>query len=302
MKPEKSPFYNKNFNDSPKKSNKDNIYRMTIIFIITLSFAFIELLVAFSANSLALFADVTHMLSDAASIFIALLAAKVSQKPASNRFSFGFGRSDAIGAFVNAIFMTVIIFFICYEAIDRILNPEPIKGFLVFTVASIGLIINIICFNILKADNSLNSKAASLHIVGDMLGSVAAILSGVIIYFTNYYTVDAILSILVSLILLYPSVILIKSTVIVLMNGVPEDIDYITVGTEIEKMSNVDSIYNLHIWTIGSVDKYLSVHVRVKSLESWSEDLSYIQKMLSNKYQIYHTTIQPILVGESNRD
>lgn len=260
---------------------------------ITLGYAFIELGAAFWSKSLALFADFAHMITDSASIFFAIVMAILSKKPANDKFSYGHGRADTIGAFINAIFMVFISIVIIYEAINRLFNPVDVNGLGVIVVSTIGLIVNLIGLKLLHGAESLNTKAAFLHILGDLLGTVAAILSGVIIYYGGYMIADPILSIVVSVIILFPAINIIKSAVKILMEGVPNHIDYNEVGHSIKEVKGVKSVHDLHIWTMSSNDVALSAHVLIDELEDWHKSLEDIQEMLLKEYKIVHVTIQP---------
>lgn len=260
---------------------------------ITLGYAFIELGAAFWSKSLALFADFAHMITDSASIFFAIIMAILSKKPANDKFSYGHGRADTIGAFINAIFMVFISIVIIYEAINRLFNPVDVNGLGVIVVSTIGLIVNLIGLKLLHGAESLNTKAAFLHILGDLLGTVAAILSGVIIYYGGYMIADPILSIVVSVIILFPAINIIKSAVKILMEGVPNHIDYNEVGHSIKGIKGVKSVHDLHIWTMSSNDVALSAHVLIDELGDWHKILEDIQEILIAKYKIVHVTIQP---------
>lgn len=260
---------------------------------ITLCYAFVELGAAFWSRSLALFADFAHMITDSASIFFAIIMAILSKKPANDKFSYGHGRADTIGAFINAIFMVFISIVIIYEAINRLFNPVDVNGLGVIVVSTIGLFVNLIGLKLLHGSESLNTKAAFVHILGDLLGTVAAIMSGIIIYYCGYMIADPLLSIAVSIIILFPAIKILKSAVKILMEGVPNHIDYNKVGNSIKEVKGVKSVHDLHIWTMSSNDVALSAHIMVKEFEDWHKVLEDIQEMLIAKYKIVHVTIQP---------
>lgn len=271
---------------------------LKIVMVMTLLFAFVELGAGMWSGSLALMADFCHMLTDSAALAFALVMAHLSQRPATKDYSFGHGRADTIGAFVNALFMLGIIAFIVYEAIQRIITPEPIKAEGMMVIAVIGLIINIVSIKILHGQESLNTKSAMIHVMGDLLGSVATVIAGIIIYFTGYYVVDPILSLVVSLIILNPTWRLIKNSIRILMEGVPEDIDYEKVGHAIDSVKGVKSIHDLHIWTMNSNNSALSAHVLIDSMLNWDEILKNIQIELTKQFNINHVTLQPEISEE----
>lgn len=266
---------------------------LKVILGLTLVYAGVEFVTALWSNSLALFADFAHMITDSASIFFAIMMAILSKKPANEKFSYGHGRADTIGALINGLFMIVISIGIIYEAINRFFHPVDVNGLGVIIVSTIGLFVNLIGLKLLHGSESLNTRAAFVHILGDLLGTVAAIASGVIIYYTGYMTADPLLSIIVSIIILFPAIRIIKDSVKILMEGVPNHIDYHCVGNDMKEVKGVASVHDLHIWTMSSNDVALSAHIMVKEFEDWHKVLEDIQEMLIAKYKIVHVTIQP---------
>lgn len=285
-----------------KCNNKENtsFNKLFFIFILTLGFSIVEIIASFATNSLALFADFAHMLTDSASILFALLMAKLSMKPANDNFSYGHGRADTIGAFINALFMIAIVIFIFYEAIMRLFEPQQVHGIGVIIVSSLGLVINLIGLKVLHGDHSLNTKAAFIHVLGDMFGSISAIIAGIIIYYTGWMKIDPILSLIVSLIIIIPALKIIKSSVKILMEGVPEHLDFNEVGKQIESISGIVSVHDLHIWTMSSNDASLSAHIIIKDPKEWYNILEEIQKTLHDKYHIEHVTVQPEILNQCN--
>ena len=171
--------------------------------IMTLGFAGVEVAAGFISNSLALISDAGHMVTDALALGLALLAQVIAKRPPSPRHSFGFGRAEALAAFVNGLVMLAVIAWIAIQAAQRLAAPEPVQGGMVFAIGSVGLLVNVIVAWILSHDQeSVNTKAAMVHVMGDLLGSVAALAAGAIIYYTGWLQADPILSVAVSLLLL----------------------------------------------------------------------------------------------------
>lgn len=283
----------------PKHHHKESLNKLKIVLCLTLVFAVVELIAALKTHSLALLSDFSHMLTDSLSLLIAISMAALSIKPANKNYSYGHGRADTVGAFVNALFMLSIIIFIFYEGVTRIIHPEPVNGKGVLIVAALGLLVNIIAFKILHSGHnhdSLNNKAALLHVMGDLLGSVIAIIAGAAIYFTGLTIIDPLLSIFVSFVMLIPTINIIKSSVKIIMEGVPDNICYESVGASIEKMDKVASVHDLHIWIMDSQDVALTAHVVIPDLQAWNEVLKDIQEVLLKEYKITHVTIQPELI------
>lgn len=268
---------------------------LTIIMIVTLLFSFVEFAGGWISGSLALISDAFHMLTDSSSLFIALIMAIMAQKPADKLYSYGHGRWEIVGALINGLFMVFVIAFLLYESVNRIINPQPVQSVIIMGVAAVGLLVNIFAAFMLKDSHSLNTKAALIHVMGDLLGSVAALLAGVIIYFTGMTIFDPIISILVSIILVFPTYSLLKKTFRIILEGVPEHIDYETVGEDIAAIKGVLSIHDLHIWSMTSDHVSLSSHIEIKTAEEWHDILAAIQIMLSNKHGIHHVTLQPEL-------
>jgi cobalt-zinc-cadmium efflux system protein len=217
-----------------------NASLLGIALAITFSFAIIEAIAGYLAGSLALLSDAAHMVTDAAALGLALFAQIISRRPPSARHSFGFGRAEALAAFVNAIAMLILVAWIVGEAITRFYTPHVVDGLMVAIVAAIGLVMNVIVATILSRDKkSVNTRAALVHVMGDLLGSIAALVSGIVIYFLGWMEIDAWLSILVALLILKSTFAILKESYHFLMEGVPLSIDYIAVGKDLHAVKGV---------------------------------------------------------------
>lgn len=268
--------------------------KLAMIMTITFAFAIVEMVGGWFSGSLALISDAFHMLTDSSSLMLALIMAILAQRPADDKYSYGHGRWEIIGALLNGIFMIAVIVFLIYEGIDRILNPRPVESTTIIWIATAGLLINIFAAWLLHShSHSLNTRGAFLHVLGDLLGSVAAIAAGILIYFTGMTIFDPIISIVVALILVLPTYNLLKQTSRIILEGVPEHIDYVEVGKNLNEVTNVLSVHDLHIWSMTSEHISLSAHVEIASIDQWEQVLADIQLMLSNKFQINHITLQP---------
>ncbi len=265
-----------------------------IIMIITAVFAAVEFIGGYLTHSLALVSDAFHMITDSSAIFLALIMSHISTKPADHNHSYGHGRADILGAFINSLFMLGIIGFLIYESIDKFIHPNQVNSLPMIVIATLGLLVNVIAAKILHGhQTNLNSRAAFLHVLGDLLSSVATIFAGIIIYYTQWNFLDPLLSLLIALILIPSTVKIIKDSIHILMEGVPHNIHYDTVGKEISSLQNIYSVHDLHIWTMNSEHISLSAHIVVKNIEKWDDTLINIQKLLSDKYKIHHVTLQP---------
>lgn len=269
---------------------------------LTLFFALIETVFGFISNSLALISDAGHMMTDSAALGLALLAQLLAKRKPNATHSFGFGRSEALAAFVNGLFMLAIITWIAKEAILRLSNPEPVQGGIVMIVAVIGLVINIIVAWVLSHDKeSMNTKAALIHVMGDLLGSVAAILAGTIIYYTNWLPIDPLLSLFVALLILKSTIEVLKESFHFLMKGVPRHINYIQVGADLEAITGIISVHDLHVWDMSPGQTALIGHVEIEDIKTWPFILSSIQTMLLERHGIDHITIQAEICLRENK-
>lgn len=261
---------------------------------LTLSFAIIEVVTGVFSNSLALVADAGHMVTDAASLGLALLAQIIAKRPPSARHSFGFGRAEPLAAFVNGLGMLLVVGWIVFEAVQRFATPRAVEGATVFIVAAIGLVINLgVAWMLSRDQASINTRAALVHVMGDVLGSVAAIAAGAVIYFTGWMQIDPLLSVLVSLLILKSTIAILRESYHSLMEGVPHGIDYLQVGEDIAAVAGVLSVHDLHVWDMSPGQPALIGHVHIRSLREWPDVLALIHAMLLAKHGIDHITLQP---------
>ena len=274
---------------------------LLIALVLTLGFSGVEGAAAYFANSLALISDAGHMVTDAAALGLALLAQIISRRPPSPKHSFGFGRAEALAAFVNSIVMLGLVVWIVVEAISRFYDPHKVDGLTVTVVAAIGLVMNIIVAWVLSRDKkSVNTRAALVHVMGDLLGSVAALVAGVVIQLTGWMPIDAILSILVSLLILKSTISILHESYHFLMEGVPLHIDYLQVGTDLRNVPGVLAVHDLHVWEMTPSFPALIGHIEIANMQEWPEIMSKINAMLLSKHGIDHVTLQPEEVGEDH--
>ena len=279
-----------------KEASNQNL--LLIALVLTLGFSVVEGAAAYFAGSLALISDAGHMVTDAAALGLALFAQIISRRPPSSKHSFGFGRAEALAAFVNSIAMLVLVAWIVIEAISRFYTLHVVDGYTVSVVAAIGLLMNIVVALVLSRDQrSVNTRAALVHVMGDLLGSVAALAAGLIIQFTGWMPIDAILSILVSLLILKSTIAILHESFHFLMEGVPLHIDYLEVGGELKKIAGVSAVHDLHVWEMTPNFPALIGHIEIEEMHQWPEIMSRIRVMLLEKYGIDHVTLQPEQIG-----
>lgn len=261
---------------------------------LTLLFAIVEVFAGFIANSLALISDAGHMVTDAAALGLALLAQVIARRPPSAKHSFGLVRAEALAAFVNALAMLALVAWIGWEAFQRLTNPTPVAGATVTVVAIIGMVINLTVAWFLSRDkDNVNTRAALIHVMGDLLGSVAALLAGGIIYFTGWYQADPLLSVLVCVLILRSTFDVLRDAYHFLMEGVPHHIDYLQVGEDLEQVPGVLDVHDLHVWDMSPGQPALIGHLHIRDLSEWPAILVQVKAMLLEKHGIDHITLQP---------
>ncbi|WP_028101209.1 cation diffusion facilitator family transporter [Pseudoduganella violaceinigra] len=266
---------------------------------LTLGFAVVEVVAGFMANSLALISDAGHMVTDAAALGLALLAQLIAKRRPSARYSFGFGRAEALAAFVNGLAMLLVVGWIIFEAVQRFSAPVAVKGGTVLVVAAIGLAVNIlVAWSLSRDKESMNTKAALVHVLGDLLGSVAALIAGSVILWTGWMRIDPILSLLVSLLILKSTIGVLRESFHHLMEGVPDSADYAQIGADLAKVSGVRSVHDLHVWEMSPGQPALIGHLEISDLQAWPQILHSVKTMLLSKHGIDHITIQAEPHGE----
>ncbi|MGV0951895.1 MAG: cation diffusion facilitator family transporter [Azonexus sp.] len=264
-----------------------------IALILTLGFSVVELIAGWRAGSLALMADAGHMVTDGAALGLSAFAAWLASLPPSRRHTYGLGKAELLAALINALSMLVVVFFIGWEAWQRLQSPGLIDGATVGVVALIGLVINLaVAWILSRGEQNLNVRAALLHVMGDALGSVAAIVAGGVIYFTGWTPIDPLLSLLIGGLILSSSVRLLKEALHGTLDGVPAHIDLDGLGRRLAGVPGVREVHDLHVWPIGAERLALSAHVRLENLASWPQILDELSEIAEHK-GIEHVTFQP---------
>ncbi len=255
---------------------------------------FVEAVGGWLANSLALIADAGHMLTDVAALTLTLAAIWFAGRPATSRKTYGYYRTEILAAFVNGIALVLLSLWIIYEAVERIQTPQAIKGFEMTMIAVGGLTVNITAAWLLHSDHKhdLNLRGAWLHVMGDLLGSVAAITAGILILAFGWVWADPLCSVLISLIIIASAWRLILESVNVLLEGTPRHIDIERVESVILETQGVAGVHDLHVWTISSGIDALSAHITHHDHAEHSELLVAIRKGLHDRFGIDHLTIQ----------
>jgi cobalt-zinc-cadmium efflux system protein len=264
--------------------------------IVTLAFMLIEAIGGYFSNSLALLSDAAHMLTDVGALLLSLFALWVSRRPSTSKMTFGYHRAEILGALASGLAIWLIAGVLIYESIQRLHSPPEVNGMIVLVVASIGLIANLASMKMLhhaKHEN-INVRAAYLHMVSDALGSIGAIVAGLILWLTHWKPIDPIVTILFSGLMLVGSWNLVKEAVEVLMESTPAGIDSDAVLKDLQTIQTVKEAHDLHIWSVSSGRLAMSVHLIVEDDAINGEDpvLKHAITLLEDKYGILHTTIQ----------
>lgn len=263
--------------------------------LITGLFMFAEVIGGIISGSLALLADAGHMFTDFASLLMAWFAFRLTRRPADKAKTFGYERMQILVAFVNGLTLLFISLLIVKEAFDRFYNPIDIQANLMITIAFLGLLINIVAFFILHgADKeNLNIQGAVLHVIGDMLGSVAALIGGILILTKGWTIVDPILSCLIALILIRSAWFVIRESSHILLQNTPRMLDLEQLRKNcIERFNIVEDIHHLHAWCITQDRTVVTMHVKLNKRISPEEITAEIKKYLFDEYNIDHTTIE----------
>jgi cobalt-zinc-cadmium efflux system protein len=266
--------------------------------LLTLAFALVEALGGWWTGSLALLADAGHMATDGAALLLAALAAWVARRPPSRRHSYGFGRAEVLAALINAGAMVAIALLIAREAIARLDHPAEVHGAAAAAIAAVGLAVNlVVIFWLAPHRHDLNTRAALLHVVADLAGSIAAIASGVVVALTGWNAADTFASIAIAALIAFSSVRLLREGLHALMDGVPAGLSLDAVAGEMTRAEGVASVHDLHVWALSGSRIALSAHVVIHRLADWERLREGLAHRLQERFGIDHVTLQPELAA-----
>ncbi len=270
------------------------MHRLALVLAITAVYFVAEVLGGVMTNSLALLSDAGHMFSDIAALSLSLFAFQMARRPVTAKRSYGYHRMEILAALINGLALWLVVGIILNTAYNRLFNPPEVQSGAMLAVAFVGLLVNIGSGIILFGSHheSLNIRGAFLHVVGDAVGSVGAVIAGVIMLLTGWYLADPLISALISCLILYTSWSLIKESVNILMQSVPSEIDVEEVHKTMEQVSGVLKVHDLHVWCVTSGIFTLTAHaVIVPDLNS-QLILDKIEEELKRQFSIEHVTIQ----------
>jgi cobalt-zinc-cadmium efflux system protein len=261
---------------------------------VTIAFALVETFGGWWTGSLALLSDAGHMLTDAGALMLGALAAWMARQPPSHRHSYGLGRAEVVAALLNAALMLAIVIALAWEAVIRFRQPSTVDGAWAAVIAAVGLGVNLwVLRRLAPHHHDMNTRAARLHVLGDVLGSAAALLSGAVIAATGWMPIDSLVSLAICVLIAVSAFRLMRESLHALMEGVPHGLSVDAIGAEMARVQGVVSVHDLHVWTLSGSRIALSAHVVVRSFGEWDRMLVDLQHRLHEAFGIDHVTLQP---------
>ncbi len=271
--------------------------KLLITVLLNLAITLAEFIGGIFSNSLALISDAFHNLGDTVAILITYITEKISRRASDEKHTFGYKRIQIIAALFNAVTLIAISVFLIFEAWERFNNPQPIKSLLMLSVASIGLLANLISVLLLKSHQkeNINIKAAYLHLIGDTLSSVAVIIGGILIYFYEIYWIDPLITVLISLYIIKETYVILYDTYKILMQGTPSGINIDDIVENITELSEIKGIHHIHVWNLTDREVHFEAHVDLSNDLKVSDGqmvVDKVQEVLKKKFNIDHVTLQ----------
>ncbi len=280
--------------------------RLFLTILLNAGITVAELIGGIISGSISLISDAIHNFSDVLSLIISYAANKLARRDATERQTFGYKRSEIIAAFLNSVTLIVLAFYILYEAVSRIIEPVEVSGDLVIWLALGSIVVNALSVLFIKSDakDNMNIKSAYLHLFGDMLTSVAVMFGGILIKYFHVYWVDPLLSILIAVYLLNMSWDIFKTSLQIMMQFTPPNIDINAIAHEVEKIEGVKNLHHIHVWQINEHEIMLEAHVDLTeniNISSFETILHKAEQVLS-KNKINHITLQPEYSVDDKKD
>ncbi len=275
--------------------------RLALALFITLGFVIVEAAAGIIANSLALLTDAAHNLTDVIALALSWYAIRLTLRPANSGRTFGYHRAGILIALFNSTTLVLIALGIFYEAYQRLLNPPPVEAGLLTVVAGIAFVVNLVTALLVRpgSDHDLNQRSAFIHLAGDALSTLGALIAGVLIMLTGWYVLDPLVSIFIGLLIVWNAWLIIRESVEILLEGTPRDIDVEVMVKDIQQVSGVRGVHDLHVWSITQDMRALSAHVLVddEPLSVGARIQRQINTVLQQRYHIAHATLQLECVG-----
>ena len=266
--------------------------RLYIVLTISSSYLVTELIAGWLTNSLALLSDAVHMMTDIAAICLSLLTLWISTRPATGGKTFGYLRAEILGALLNGLFLWVLVVFIWIEAAGRMRNPQAVSGLGVMAVSLVGITVNSFSVWLTNEKSGMAIKAVFVHVLSDLIGSFGVLISGALVYFTNWDRADPAVSFLIGALVLYSSWGLIREGVDILMESVPGHIDLDQLRQDLLAVKGAEEVHDLHVWCLTTREVALSAHCVVESAADQDRVLSEMSLLLESKFDIHHMTVQ----------
>lgn len=273
----------------------DNRRRLLAALLLTGGFMVVEAVGGWLAGSLALIADAAHMLTDTASLLLAWLAFRVTDRPADRQRTFGYHRFPVLAAFVNGLALLIIVAWIAFEAVGRLLAPTPVMGGTMIAIAVAGLVVNVVAFVLLHGGSrdNLNMRGAAVHVLGDLLGSVGAIVAAGVILTTGWTPIDPILSLLVALLVLRAAWYVLREATHVLLEGTPPGVDPHEVELVLpDIVEGLVDVHHIHAWSLSGEQPMMSLHARADGAVAHDTLVARIKSVLRERFGVEHVTLQ----------
>ncbi len=283
--------------------SKNLVFSIILNLVITIA----QIIGGIVSGSLALISDALHNFSDVISLVFSLVAHKLSRRKASIDQTFGYKRAELIAAFTNAATLVIVAFILIYGAIERFFNPHPIQSGLVIWLALLGIVVNGLSVIFLKkdADHNLNMKSAYLHLLTDMMASVAVLFGGLLMKFYGWFWVDSLMTILIAIYLIVVGIDLLKTSTKMLMLFTPEHIDIKEIVREVHKIPGVGKLHHIHVWHLNEEELHLEAHLDCSEdikMSQFNDLLHEVEMLLFTKFGINHINIQPEFKKEDPKD
>ena len=256
-----------------------------------------QMIGGFFSHSLSLLSDAGHMFADAGALFIAFMALRFYARSHADtekwrKYTFGFRRIEVLAALVNGVVLLGMCGYIMVEAVERFIHPEEVLSLQMIIIATVGLIAKGISAMVLHKSHHLSTRSAYLHVLTDLLSSVAVIIGGVLINLTHYYWIDSILSFLIASMIIRSAIRLIRTSGTVLMDTAPKEIPKVEIERELLQLEGVASVHDVHVWEISPGENTMSAHIVVPSEEHHDRILHSMKTMLAEKFSLHHSTLQ----------
>ena len=273
----------------------DNERRIFIAMLLTGGFMVAEVIGGLLSGSLALIADAGHMATDTAALALAWIAFRLSRRPADPSRSYGFHRGEVLAAFVNGIAMIALVIFILVEAVQRLYAPVEVLGGIMLWIATGGLLVNCIAFWLLHTGSrdNLNIRGAAVHVAGDLLGSVAAIVAAVVIILTGWTPIDPLLSVAVALLVLRSAWFITGQSAHILMEGAPQGLQPADIKADlVAHIAGLEDVHHVHTWSLTQERPLITLHARIHEDANPDELLQAVNKRLVERFKVDHVTVQ----------